>query len=970
MDRKKLISEYEQNQQLYVNFVESVTRLLQSLMQYKCIHPQAVQHRAKDIDSLKGNLRGTKYKGKTIKSTSEIVDLAGIRVIFYLERDLKKFRELLFSEFENEEAKNKWSVDGYNGFHFIGSLSKERSKLPEYERFKGLLFEVQLTTVIYHSWNELEHDLIYKDKAGLEKAYPAQYERIKSTAKSMVKDHLIKAQNSWEIIYDQYELAKEGQTIFAKLPSIATSEDNNEIFNDLDRIVTVANQVGELPQNYNIHTTLTNIQELLKNAKNNPHRDESTALGLVRGKTYKDIIELIVKILNQMKFQNVDAVLDFVVDAYNSRDIDLSEALDTFLSETASYHMPTLQKHGYAIQHMIMSKLKALSGDDALSVACSIAPAIFSLDFESTSSSYDRSKDGGIKIHYKTVSLKGDTALKEIRNELLSILTEHLSKSDDLEIQKKVLNALEHAMHFSRLEKESSPLVIENTKYIMNFYKSLLEKASFEVRFLIEVQTKKLRRQFSKDEITEIEEVLALLEADKDYIIYRELIGLPYFCYDSIKFSELSKIKNDRMEEYLKEINTVSWKEKWKELILKAVESQQPLGRHGDFTVLNKLLEQIGANHPSHALEIVKENNSKSKAAFPYLIAGLWDSSSKAEIDAQIDEFIGESQNLLEVSRAIRIHGKFNGPLITRIKDAARSKEMEGDILTYALLASGLNTEMTTQLFVDITSRLAELKDFRWTLNFNGQEEKETNIFQTLNLSEWRRVLKALEESPEVTWHIEKILEILVLKYPSEMVRFFEKRVEKSKLKTHIDHFYHAIPFQLLELAQVLKGKEKQVIDSIFKWISKKELHYNARLLLHALYPGFCQPLKDKINKVIDAKDVKAIKDVFHTIFTWYQGDALTEFVQRVVQKVPKNTELWNTMILYLSNPGMLSGGTNEPIRVKAYKSKLDGLNKWPRKAGKMKDFVKQYKDYLNDRIAVCEKDHHLKLDKLEHEYK
>src|SRR5258708_36248047 len=50
---------------------------------------------------------------------------------------------------------------GYQSVHYLVKLRANRTALPEYARFSGLVAEVQVRTVLQHAWAEIEHDIQY-----------------------------------------------------------------------------------------------------------------------------------------------------------------------------------------------------------------------------------------------------------------------------------------------------------------------------------------------------------------------------------------------------------------------------------------------------------------------------------------------------------------------------------------------------------------------------------------------------------------------------------------------------------------------------------------------------------------------------------------------------------------------------------------------------------------------------------------
>lgn len=51
---------------------------------------------------------------------------------------------------------------GYLSVHLILKMDSIRSKLPEYEEISDIWIEIQIRTILQHTWAEIEHDLGYK----------------------------------------------------------------------------------------------------------------------------------------------------------------------------------------------------------------------------------------------------------------------------------------------------------------------------------------------------------------------------------------------------------------------------------------------------------------------------------------------------------------------------------------------------------------------------------------------------------------------------------------------------------------------------------------------------------------------------------------------------------------------------------------------------------------------------------------
>lgn len=159
-----IINEYKKSGSLFHNFGEIVYNLLNILIQ-DTVHTHQIMYRIKDVESLKGKLVRKNYK---YNSLQEITDILGLRVILYFEDDIYNVEEIIKREFVvdkgNSMDKRSFDADrfGYRSLHYIVSLNDKRLSLPEYSPYKDIRFEIQIRSILQHSWAEIEHDIGYK----------------------------------------------------------------------------------------------------------------------------------------------------------------------------------------------------------------------------------------------------------------------------------------------------------------------------------------------------------------------------------------------------------------------------------------------------------------------------------------------------------------------------------------------------------------------------------------------------------------------------------------------------------------------------------------------------------------------------------------------------------------------------------------------------------------------------------------
>ncbi|WP_186047398.1 GTP pyrophosphokinase [Burkholderia gladioli] len=163
----KILNAYDKAKGVNSDFCLSVAGLIRGFLVDDGIRFVDVTCRVKERDSLAAKIR-RKGLGR-YKSISDITDVCGVRVITYLEGDVRRVCEILEREFsvdvENSIDKSK-PVDadrfGYRSVHYVVGHHKNRSKLREYQRFLDCKAEIQVRSILQHAWAEIEHDMGYK----------------------------------------------------------------------------------------------------------------------------------------------------------------------------------------------------------------------------------------------------------------------------------------------------------------------------------------------------------------------------------------------------------------------------------------------------------------------------------------------------------------------------------------------------------------------------------------------------------------------------------------------------------------------------------------------------------------------------------------------------------------------------------------------------------------------------------------
>lgn len=156
---------YTTERPLYENLANKVRLLIEDILKENGIEYHSITSRAKDVESVVNKAKLKKYKNPQ----SDIQDFAGIRVITFVKSDVIKACELIKPQFEIDEVNSADKGEelgedrvGYRSVHYVATFKDDRLSLPEYKKFAGLNFEIQIRTILEHAWADISHDRTYK----------------------------------------------------------------------------------------------------------------------------------------------------------------------------------------------------------------------------------------------------------------------------------------------------------------------------------------------------------------------------------------------------------------------------------------------------------------------------------------------------------------------------------------------------------------------------------------------------------------------------------------------------------------------------------------------------------------------------------------------------------------------------------------------------------------------------------------
>jgi len=144
-----------------------LTRLLDYLQSILALgNSLTYKARVKSFESYYKKIQ--KFKIKSVGHEMPLLtDILGIRIMCTFISNLEEVKNILSKNFELYDVENKgdhsnYKSFGYESIHFVVNVPnsfKVGLSIPD-----GIVFEIQLRTVLQDAWAEIEHDLVYKSE--------------------------------------------------------------------------------------------------------------------------------------------------------------------------------------------------------------------------------------------------------------------------------------------------------------------------------------------------------------------------------------------------------------------------------------------------------------------------------------------------------------------------------------------------------------------------------------------------------------------------------------------------------------------------------------------------------------------------------------------------------------------------------------------------------------------------------------
>jgi len=981
----EIVAKYTEKKELYNDLGKSVVLILENLVKKNQYYSPIIFSRAKNEKSLENKLlkecdSGKIYlEDKNIKTFSDVEDLAGVRIVFYLESEAKKFVHYIYKEFgdENIVHKSKVKEKGYNATHLIINLDKKRLKLSEYSRFKKLKCEIQITTVLDHAWSEVEHEIIYKPEDGIKNFDKKSFNTLKKSFEETYEKHIKKAKEDFEAFNHLYQELKKGNEIFdiEFLKKMTRENTNNEIYPQLELLEKYTSTFGDkIPGDFNIIQVLDNI---LKKTKNNKTVVEKTAFGNLPGKTYDDICMIILNIVNYLRYSRYPDSFDFLINIFHGSSEKIKIKIIEVVENIVKYNYGMVKEHGLFIQRDILNKIQNMDLSDKeklfdiIKIACK----------EILKPSFNGLKQTG----ENTFSMEGghinpNKNYKKLREDALKIVFEMFENTSDLKLKLQFLNILETASSFpinSAYGNDYEEMINENVNFIIDKYENIIFNKDNDITADLSVvqNTEKHLNWLIKRKIGDSKKIKNIIDAIKEdrlYSIYRLLIGeIFYYKDDDEGLEEAKERRNKEINKFFESLNDENFNNNY--TILEKIAKNNKIIEDHKFSNFKQFLKALAIKKPEltdKILEKAFKDDSCLKRFVGNFLCGFREVNNTGLWDKYVRQIVKEK----DLENFISIFYSFLCIPDKNIEGFIRKSDME--FLRQTINRDEKFKNYKDEIFNNLQLNYSLIKPVLKVFNYHKEEAESMIVllfentikkeyFQSylheiefsiksgiLKLSLFSNslidlLLKALTDIDSLDYHAQEILYEIGKTNYKKMIDIFVERIKLGtkkgkKRKTILTDRYESIPYHFNPGLAKLIGENAEYKEIVVKWIKDSDLDDKIYIWeLGRFIKRVYAPTDDILEGIIDeSKDTEILKIV--DMFELTSGPNM-DLLFKIIEKTD-NEVVRGKVLVSMYKTGVVSG---EYGLVEAYRNKIKTIETYREKYSGNKDVL----EFINKTI-------------------
>lgn len=667
-------------------------------------------------------------------------------------------------------------------------------------------------------------------------------------------------------------------------------------------------------------------------------------------------------LLDRIRYYQPHEVLEIIVEQYESEDDKVHAKAVEGLQHLAEYNIDIFFSGkdragiGPAPQLAIIDWLDSL--DHARQrkhfyAIIELCTQLLSPSMSSTTADYK-------SVIWSKAAIPATEEIKTIRRRGLRLLTSLYDLAKTTDGKKAILNAMliaTHTPHPGEYGDDVLDMVIEDARQVLAFFRKLTAEEDFQVVQKVEHDTFWTFRHLPNTDVKpDAFMIRDLLEGNKEYAIYKQLIGFDGVFEDwdeSLEkdpdFREIEESRSQKAKEYADSINEENWAQ-WRERIIRFAQIES--NDLATFSIFYGFLERLSDKSPDLAFGLLTERLDDVQFFTIPLLRGLWKGPLQGDLRVLILKWIEEDQQLNAIAKLFLSNEDIDEELLLLLMDRAE-EGANRDLLILLLSVSALNygdghEALIPKVFLPSLSALARMKDNHWVQRLWYHKEL-VDVISNLDNEGQEIVLRSLLPVRDIDYHAEPFLIPLANKNPERILAFFGERLRYEE-SAEREWRYDAIPFRFHKLHTVLAEYPEIAVQEVRSWFRGNWalFQYRGADFLKKIFQNWSYDFESVLLVLIRSGDREEVEFVL-SILANYEGEPFIHGVCReIIVKLPENDELLSSVGVVLRNTGVVAG---EFGFAEAYERKVEEIKPW------LTDENERVRNFASGYIKGCEEE-------------
>lgn len=969
------VDEYLPQRELYRDFGVAIKGILTQLLLDTDIKIHLATTREKDPRKIPEKISRKEREGTKYKKLTDIEDLAGVRIVTSLESQKNKVVELVYKEFEasNPKVEPKDKRKGYRGTHLVLSLTPDRAKLPEYSRYKDLKCEVQITSALYNTWSEIEHDVIYKPGPDTDKLKSLGLDQLEDSFEKVMSDHIEQAAIQFDYIDQKHkDILKAGALFFSDYAKdLKKYRTNEEIISVLD-----------LADKFSHKKTPDCIQMVSIVAARKPIPPKLVAeygTTKIYGKENSNVIQKCLDILGHyhVRYSDVPKVLSLVFDLSKHEEPAVAGRALKVLEELVAYNTNFLEacKTIYP-QLEAMNFLKKIPTSQRHKNIAFISAALTEILSTQTEANF---WSRGDQLTHRTGALNGHENLARLRKDAVEYTTDLIKKSRDPKIRFALIKILTSALHtpINSIAPDSliNQLVAES-KTIVEIFRDLVLRGKRIKNYSLAIEVEQELSRLIQSQYfnaPHIKELYDDLQKDEEYAIFCTLVGdirkyknpdEDWHIAESRRTEDIAKLVEDTSLE-----NLDVWQgrfEKFTDPFKKGVlDEWQYASLQNYIVILATKKATVAFKLFEHAL---KKNTPLASLTFlSTFLSALRNTNQRTVWDKFVTKL--NSKRIPELLPAIVYSLNLNNgvPLsyirkkdLKTISDIASNKnpfnygKKDDFRLRHSLIGTLSHLHALSPLSFEKLI-ISEIAAHPKAMHVYFNELPFASHRGWMKLSDWSKkgknfIADQLVQIKSLDWHNQEMLHEMHKDSLGSVLDVFRRRILKEEKRRRDDDYYDAIPYDFNPQLREFMAGHSEYAAEMSKWVAAmtpKWSKYNwevSHFIKNIGGPSYTTILRT----LIDKGDTQSLKKATYALEGLESPDVS---ICMEIAGLTDNKEIINKLHSVLFSTGVVMG---EDGLARAMEGKAKMMEPYLKSTNpRTKKFAKEMKEYFERRANV-----------------